>query len=807
MNRSFVWGFLAASGLLILVGGLLILAFTGARSARASQGYDGAMGAALEAAPAPAPMIERDEEAMATDKKEAPSPKRKMMRALDGPSAVANKSLAGLGLSGKGSGGGGLGMLGGKADRDDAKPSAPPASEPEAANEAGGEGGAPTRAWFPETFLFEPLVVTDEQGRATVPVKVPDRLTSWRVLALAHSRQGAQAGAVTSFLGTLPTYVDPVVPPFLVAGDEVRLPVQLVNTTPAEVAASLSLRAENATLSSAGGAVKVPAEGSTVQYVTLKAPRPGAVGFRAALGSTDAVERTIDVHPAGRRQSVSAGGTLGAPRTLELEGPAHPIAGTEVVRLQVYPGALSLLRSELSASPGRGGVFEDGYTLLLAGRASGLLKALGAQPDTQALRDVAMLGTQRILRHARNPDVATAAALAEAALAHPENPVLSRVGERLAAQVAQRQRPDGTCQGADGWTLQRLLVATADCTAAVNAAQETDAQKHRAIAFKLRARAAFERNVGRVSDPYTAAAILATGAVDGDVAEGLRKQVLAAIEKQADGSALITLPSGVVRPDGQVPSRLEASALAALALMDVKDAPVADLGAALLGSYSPAWGWGDGRTNLTALRAVLGIFKTPVPENVKVVLTRDGKEVSAGVLDAKQLRDVMTLAVPAEGSDGKHVWGVRAEPAVAGLGFALELAAHVPWKDEPGGGLELTATLPPTLKVGQTAPIQLVASAPANTATKLTYALPAGVQADVPSLDALVGAGTVLRYETEDGAVILHLKPLAAGGSFQGTLKVVPTLAGTLHASASTFAPEARPEQARAFAPAKWSVQ
>src|SRR4029079_17105535 len=70
----------------------------------------------------------------------------------------------------------------------------------------------PTRAWFPETFLFEPLVITDEHGAAVVAVRVPDRLTTWRVLALAHSRSGAQGGAVTSFLGTLPTYVDPVVP-------------------------------------------------------------------------------------------------------------------------------------------------------------------------------------------------------------------------------------------------------------------------------------------------------------------------------------------------------------------------------------------------------------------------------------------------------------------------------------------------------------------------------------------------------------------------------------------------------------------
>ncbi|HEX8819018.1 MAG TPA: alpha-2-macroglobulin family protein, partial [Archangium sp.] len=94
-------------------------------------------------------------------------------------------------------GGGSAGPRGGvmaeAAVMDGMSPSAPPGEAP----------ATPGRAWFPETFLFEPLVVTDASGLASVPVKVPDRLTQWRVLALAHSRSGAQAGAVARFAGTL----------------------------------------------------------------------------------------------------------------------------------------------------------------------------------------------------------------------------------------------------------------------------------------------------------------------------------------------------------------------------------------------------------------------------------------------------------------------------------------------------------------------------------------------------------------------------------------------------------------------------
>ncbi len=325
---------------------------------------------------------------------------------------------------------------------------AKPAQAPAEAEEGGVVGGVlgsaepeapPSRAWFPETFLFEPLVVTDGAGQATVPVKVPDRLTRWRVLALAHSRSGAQAGAVASFAGTLPTYVDPVVPAFLRAGDAVRLPVQVVNTTSAAVEQPLKLSAEGAVVEGGGArTVKVPAQGSVVEYVTVKATQPGPVSLRASLGSTDAVVRGFEVVPTGRPVSQTRGGSLAAPRTLTLEGPAEVEAGSERVRLLVYPGALGVLRSELSAAAGRWGVAEDAYTLLLAGRAPTLLKTLGETADGDVLKAMASVSGQRVLRAARTPDVPTAALLAQAALTHPDNPVLLEAGRAPGRAGGQR---------------------------------------------------------------------------------------------------------------------------------------------------------------------------------------------------------------------------------------------------------------------------------------------------------------------------------------------------------------------------------
>jgi hypothetical protein len=319
---------------------------------------------------------------------------------------------------------------------------------------------------------------------------------------------------------------------------------------------------------------------------------------------------------------------------------------------------------------------------------------------------------------------------------------------------------------------------------------------------------AFERYAARVQDGYTAAAVLASGGVSGTVRDTLRKQVREALQKRPDGSAFLPVGPGVVRADGRVPPEAEATALAVLALVDDKEAPLADLGTSLLADYRPERGWGDGRANLVGLRAALALFKEPLPSQVSVVLERDGQVVTEGTFDAKALREVLALEGAAAGSAGKHTWTVRAEPAVPGLGFSLTLGAYVPWRaSEKGRGLELAVKGPSEVKVGMPAEVTVQAASPAGMALTLRQGLPAGVQVDRASLDALVSGGTVTSYEVEDGAVSLTLPPRGAAEPFSARFRVVPTLAGSLQAGASSLTPVERPELVFHVPPATWAVR
>ncbi|MDP2342296.1 MAG: alpha-2-macroglobulin family protein [Deltaproteobacteria bacterium] len=673
---------------------------------------------------------------------------------------------------------------------------------------------APTRSWFPETFLFAPRVITDDNGNANVDVLVPDRLTTWRVLALAHSRNGAQSGTLTTLISNLPVSVDVVVPPFLLSGDRVALPFQVVNSTDAAVTRALTAKVEGARLFGLAGSIKVDAQGSTTTTATLETPLPGEVTIEANVGSDDSVRRTIEVRSGGRPTRVEHSGTLAAERAFSLPLEPGVLPGTTKATLTVFPGALAILKAELQSAPDRSSVDDDAYLLSLTGRAKALGDKLGAPVDDKVLLRLTRLATQRAARRTVNPDLMSAMRLAPGALAHDPTTLLARNGEHLASFVARAQRPDGTFAGGDGWPLQRLIVATADGLNAVRAAKHTEATQRRAAAATLRARGAFERFAKQIEDPYTAAVVVASGAVQGEQLTTLRALILKALEKRGDGSMALPVPEGVTRADGSYPSEIEATATAILALHDDPAASTAlpDLGATVLSAYRPGRGFGDGATNGVALDAVALLFAAPLPTRVVVSLRINDKPAGSDVLEGKRLQEVLTLdANLADVGDltaGALDVVVSADPSVPGLSYVLAVKAAVPWPRAPAdAGLNLTAALEGELKVGATSGVVLRAVAPGGSALKVTHGLPAGVDAVRASLQQLITEGVISSYELNDGVVVLNAPSRNQGELFTARFKIVPTLAGSLHTQVSSAELAGQPSSAVYFPPAVWTIK
>lgn len=164
----------------------------------------------------------------------------------------------------------------------------------------GGNGAQPirTRENFNALATFVPAAKTDSSGRITVPVKVPDNLTRYRVMAVAVAG-GKQFGLGESAItARLPLMLRPSPPRFLNYGDKFELPVVVQNQTDSPLTVQVAVRATNVLLSETGKTVTVPANDRVEVRFEAAADKPGKARFQVAAASgkwSDASEFELPV--------------------------------------------------------------------------------------------------------------------------------------------------------------------------------------------------------------------------------------------------------------------------------------------------------------------------------------------------------------------------------------------------------------------------------------------------------------------------------------------------------------------------------
>ena len=109
------------------------------------------------------------------------------------------------------------------------------------------------RTDFSALALFAASVPTDAEGRARVPVKLPDSLTRYRVMAVAVEGARRFGSGEATLVARLPLMVRPSAPRFLNFGDRFELPVVVQNQTDAEMTVDVAVRARNAALTAGAG--------------------------------------------------------------------------------------------------------------------------------------------------------------------------------------------------------------------------------------------------------------------------------------------------------------------------------------------------------------------------------------------------------------------------------------------------------------------------------------------------------------------------------------------------------------------------
>lgn len=237
---------------------------------------------------------------------------------------------------------------------------------PMAARRAGGVGGGvmlnladsdskagsavPTRIreYFPETMLWQPALITDDQGRAELPVSFADSITTWRLSASASSKAGALGGVSAPLRVFQDFFVDIDLPVALTQNDEVAFPVAVYNYLKEPQTLKLDLQAEpwfeltdNQGLSRSLDLK--PNEVTAVKF-RIKAKKIGQQPLLVkATGSkmSDAVKRSIEVIPDGQKIERVVTDKLSGHITQTITIPADAVPDASKLIVKIYPGVFS----------------------------------------------------------------------------------------------------------------------------------------------------------------------------------------------------------------------------------------------------------------------------------------------------------------------------------------------------------------------------------------------------------------------------------------------------------------------------------
>lgn len=201
-----------------------------------------------------------------------------------------------------------------------------------------GEGGKDefgnsrfVRQNFRPRILWLPSLETNADGVATAPFETPDNLTRFRLVALAQTRTNQFGSGDATFTVSKPLLVEPALPRFLRAGDEIEL--RAVARQKAMDSANLTIRCEPG----AGLTLLGPAE------VTRTAARndPAVATFRARVaGNVDAASVRFSVEAPGDLADATEVKLPVAPRTITVrESVAGGWKGGSFAPAKVAPAA------------------------------------------------------------------------------------------------------------------------------------------------------------------------------------------------------------------------------------------------------------------------------------------------------------------------------------------------------------------------------------------------------------------------------------------------------------------------------------
>lgn len=206
------------------------------------------------------------------------------------------------------------------------------------------------RKEFKDTAFWQPSVTTGRDGRATLTVKLPDNLTTWRATARGVTADTKVGVARQKVISRKDVIMRLETPRFFTQGDTVTLSGIVHNYLKENKSTQISLSVSGARLlSPAQQTVTIPRQGEHRIDWQISAPQTGEVRLLAkALTNTesDAVELALDVVPRGLHDVKSERWTTddeNAQQEFTINLPANTDLNSRQLRIEASPSVAGTL--------------------------------------------------------------------------------------------------------------------------------------------------------------------------------------------------------------------------------------------------------------------------------------------------------------------------------------------------------------------------------------------------------------------------------------------------------------------------------
>ena len=203
------------------------------------------------------------------------------------------------------------------------------------------------REYFPETLLWIPELVTDQNGKVSITFRLADNITTWKIYAIASDTQGRVGVTSKEIKAFQPFFVDLDPPKFLTEGDEIYLPSQVRNYTPTKQNVSVEMAQSDWFSFLGAGTQSIAVEPSASQNAIFgfKAISPITDGKQrvTAIADTDsdAIEKPVTVRPNGQEIVRTQSKLFMNSAAFDVNFPANALPKTNRSELKIYPNLLA----------------------------------------------------------------------------------------------------------------------------------------------------------------------------------------------------------------------------------------------------------------------------------------------------------------------------------------------------------------------------------------------------------------------------------------------------------------------------------